>query len=337
MKERCFFLLSLALALTVLIFAARPGRAADPETGWAFTDPSEQAPVPKGWEDHPIQYDKQDADADIVMSLDQHLYPMLLPIISDYAKEHHLKVIVKEGTCGISNGKLFSKEIDVGGFCCPPGRLDRLPGLSFHTLGIAALAIMVNPGNPVENLTSDEVRKMYKGELVRWVDVHDPGAKKEDGLPIQPVTRLHCKLRPGGWRLILPSENLFSPNIHDVSSIPDMIAELARNKKAIGYEVAWNALYHYRDKGKVKIISVDGISPFNDDALLQGRYPFYRTYNITTWTGKRSANPKADALVKYLREHINSMDKQYGIVPWPALKKAGWRFQGDELIGVPEK
>jgi phosphate transport system substrate-binding protein len=269
------------------------------------------------------------------MSLDQHLYPMLLPVISEYAKEHHLKIHVEEGTCGISNGKLFSKEIDVGGYCCPPGRLDRLPGVTFHTLGISALALMVNPDNPVENITSSEVRKIYKGELVRWSSVQSLAGIKAADMPIQPVTRLHCKLRPGGWKLILPSEEQFTPSIHDVSSIPDMIAQVAADKRAIGYEVAWNALYHYKNKGDVKIIDIDGVSPMDHKALAQGRYPFYRTYNLTTWSGKGVTNREAEKLVAYLRKHVNEMDKQYGIVPWTDLKKAGWKFQEDELVGTP--
>jgi phosphate transport system substrate-binding protein len=327
----------LALALLFAFMPPQAVLAAKEGPVPYFSDPGELAPVPGGWENQPVRYNDANADADIVVTLDQHLYPMLVPVISEYAVKQHLKIIVEEGTCGISNGMLFSKQVDIGGFCCPPGRLDRFPGLKFHTLGISALAIMVNADNPIENLSSAEIRKIYKGELVHWSQLKGMAGKKNAQRLIQPVTRLHCKLRPGHWRLILPSEEDFTPNIKDVSSISDMISEVAGNVRAIGYEVAWNALYRYRDRGEVRIVNVDGASPFDPGALVSGRYPFFRTYSVTTWSGKGVANAKADELVAYLRRHVGEMDEQYGIVPWTDLKKAGWVFQGDELVGKPVK
>ena len=60
---------------------------------------------------------------DMVVSLDQQMYPAIKPIIDDYAKKNAIKILVKDGTCGISAGMLAKKSVDVGGFCCPPGSI----------------------------------------------------------------------------------------------------------------------------------------------------------------------------------------------------------------------
>ncbi len=46
-----------------------------------------------------------------------------------------------------------------------PGATDRLPGVRFHTLGIAAIAFLVHPQNPIDNISTEQVRRIFKGEI----------------------------------------------------------------------------------------------------------------------------------------------------------------------------
>jgi ABC-type phosphate transport system substrate-binding protein len=76
--------------------------------------------------------------------------------------------------------------------------------------------------------------------------------------------------------------------------MPDMIAQVSSNKGAIGWEVL-GMVEHYRNIGKVKPLRINGYSPTDVDAIAAKKYPFYRTYNITTWEGKawRTLGPGA--------------------------------------------
>ena len=96
-----------------------------------FSDPAITAPVPDDWESKPIQHQDKYPDADLVISLGQQTHPLFYDLIGDYAKANNLKIVVVEGTCGITSGRLLKKNVDVGAFCCPPGKNDRLPGLKF--------------------------------------------------------------------------------------------------------------------------------------------------------------------------------------------------------------
>ena len=229
----------------------------------------------------------------------------------------------------------IDKSADMGGFCCPPGLTDRLPGLKFHTLGIASLALLVHPENPIDNISLEEARKVYQGYIYKWSEVK---SDKRTNLPdqlIRPIGRLHCKLRPGHWRLLLDNEDLFSPDLQEIGSIDDMIKSVSINRAAIGYEALW-MVRRYREMGEVKILKIDGLSPDDPVRLVSGEYPLYRTFNITTWEGEGIANPKAQRLVSHLLKEAGSLPGKFGIVPVSRLRKANWKFKGDELVGEPD-
>jgi len=303
--------------------------------GPAFSNPDHTEVLPESWYKQPVKYRNVPANSDLVVTLDQHLYPALLPLIKDFASKQQIHIAVQEGTCGISAGALLDKKVDIGGFCCPAGEADRLPGLKFHTLGIASLALITHPSNPVDSLTANEARLAFAGSMANWQQAE---ASNNDALSkigqIHPVARLHCKNRPGHWRLILANEDHFSTITNEVSTIPDMIRQIAEQPGTIGFETLWMTRLH--NKYPVKLLNIDGNSAKDEQALLDGRYPFYRNYNITTWTNNETRKPLANELVHYLQSHFESVDQKYGFVSSKKLRKAGWKFKDGELIAAPE-
>lgn len=305
--------------------------------GEAFSDPVYRVPMPRDWVKKPITYDlwAEKEDADIAVSLEQDVYQTILPLIQKYAKETGLHIAVKEGTCGIAAGMLAKKTVDIGGFCCPAGKEDRLPGLKYHTLGIVSKSFFVHPGNPVDSLTADQLTDIYRGKIFRWSEVKTPAGSPGPELMIRAIARLHCQLRPGHWRLMLGEDNKFSPRMSAVGSIPDMITQVGAHRNAIGWEVL-SMVERYKNLGSVKPIKINGISPNDSEALVRHRYPYYRVYNITTWEGRGLENPKAQKLVEYLIREVENIDPaRFGFASPARLRKADWKFSGDELIGEP--
>jgi ABC-type phosphate transport system substrate-binding protein len=303
--------------------------------GPSFTDPSEIMEMPEEWRKQPVRHEPSVGRADLVITLDQHLYPVFLPLIEKYSKDNKMKIHVNEGTCGISAGMLSRKTADIGGYCCPPGLTDRLPGLQFHTFGISALALLVHPGNPIDNVTVEQARQIFAGDIYRWSELKKDNGEKGPNQPIQPVGRLHCKLRPGHWRLLLDNQDLYSTTLQEVGAIPDMISKVASNKRAIGYEVLWNPV-RYNDRGEVKHLRINGISPDNKEHLASGKFPLYRVYNLTTWEDSSVANPTAKKLVEYILKQGELLGREHNIIPASRLRQAGWKFKDDELIGEPD-
>jgi ABC-type phosphate transport system substrate-binding protein len=317
------FCLALILSSATTVHAGH-----DPLKGLAgppFTDPSEIMAMPDAWKKQPIKYDVSSDNVDLVVSLDQQMQYAYRPLIHKFAEENNLNIIIHGGTCGISSGLLSRKAIDIGGFCCAPGLMDRLPGLQFHTLGISALALIIHPDNPVDNITLEQAQAIFMGKIHRWSELKTAKGTKGPNLPIEPVARLHCKNRPGR----------FSPNLREVGAIPDMISQVSANKHAIGHEILWMTR-HFRDKGRVKSLKINGHSPDNPVHLLSGDYPLYRVFSLTTWEGAHDTNQTASKLVKYLMQQVEHLDEKFSFVPASRLRQSGWKFKGNELIGEPE-
>ena len=110
---------------TLLAFGSAPLLAVDNHQhshAPDFSDPAIFAKVPDGWESMPIKHIDKHHDADLVVSLGQQSYPLFSDLIPEYARSNNLNIVVKQGTCGITSGRLLKKKVDVGAYCCPPGK-----------------------------------------------------------------------------------------------------------------------------------------------------------------------------------------------------------------------
>ncbi len=181
----------------------------------------------------------------------------------------------------------------------------------------------------MKNITEKQARELFSGKILNWSELGGPD------MPVTPIARLHCKARPGHWRLILDNEDQFSTSLFEVGTIPDMVQSVASRKDAVGHLASWT-IHGYADKWKVKALKVNGINPEDKKALESGSYPFYRVYSITTWSTKENHNRHAQGLVRHLMESVSKLDRKFSIVPASRLRQSGWKFAGDELVGEPD-
>lgn len=138
------------------------------------------------------------------------------------------------------------------------------------------LVFFVNEDNPVENLTLEQVRKIYSGEITNWKEV--------GGLdwPIQAYQRP----KGGGSQAIMDKEimkelPMMEPANSDyvVSSMEGIISAVRawdNRPDALGYTV-----YYYADDmgmaDGLKLLSIDGVAP-NDHTIRSGEYPIHTAY-----------------------------------------------------------
>ncbi len=198
--------------------------------------------------------------------------------------------------------------------------------MKFYTLGITPIALLVHPDNPIEDLSENQARGLFSGAINRWSKLQTPDGHPGLNKPVQPVARLHCKTRPGHWRLLLDNEDLFSIDLLEVGTIPDMVSVTADNVRAIGHVSAWLATEHYQKEGLVKAVTINGVSVSDQKALVEGRYPFYKTFSITTWQGAEVENKIAQDLATFLLDQVTRLDPKYLLISHDQLRQAGWRF-----------
>lgn len=304
--------------------------------GRAFSPPSETIPMGDAWEAKGITH-STNTEVDLAVALDQQLYPAMGPMVEAFAKARGVKIAVQDGTCGVSAGVLANKTADMGGFCCAPSVTDRLPGLTYHTVGIGALALITHPSNPVNTVSLDEARALFGNNVRDWSELPMSGLKLGASEKVRAVTRLHCKIRPGHWRLILDTEQQFGWNITEVSAIKDMISQVSSTPGSIGYETLWHIDQKGQQENKpLKTLLVNDTDPRDLSAVATGKYPLYRVFNITSWGSGPAQTKLGTELAAYLVEHAPQMEAKFAIIPAQELRKNGWQFEGDELIGEPK-
>ena len=138
-------------------------------------------------------------------------------------------------------------------------------------LAIDALVFIVNPKNPVKNLTSDQVRKIYTGEITNWKEVGgvdhaitpyirnaDSGSQeKMETLVMNGLTMID-----GTYMYEIIGSQMASPYL-----------QLENDEYGIGYTPFFYCTAMVRDLMRVDMLSIDGVMP-SKESLRVDKYPF---------------------------------------------------------------
>ena len=154
---------------------------------------------------------------------------------------------------------------------------EKASGLKETTLALDGIAIIVNPQNPVKDLTLEQIAKIYTGEITNWKDVggndaeivligREAGSGTRDGFESITGTKDACQYR------------------QELTSTGDVITTVSQNPDAIGY-ASLAAL-----KDTVKALTVGGVAP-TEETVKDGSYVIQRPFVLVTKTGETlSAN-----------------------------------------------
>lgn len=150
-----------------------------------------------------------------------------------------------------------------------------------HIIAKDAIAIIVNPQNPVARLTLQQLSDIYSGKISNW---------KELGGEDRQIVRLSRETNSGTHVYFLEhvlrlgnKENttLFSPDTLLLPSSEGIINELRSNPNAIGYD----GLGYVPEDLKMVEVSKDGIEPYmlpSADTVNNNQYPIARDLYMYT-------------------------------------------------------
>ncbi len=196
---------------------------------------------------------------------------------------------VAEGRCDIGLSSRDLKEEE------------KAKGLTGTVLAYDGIAIIVNPQNPVSDLTLDEIAKIYTGEITNWKDIggddaeivligREAGSGTRDGFESITGTAEKCKYR------------------QELTSTGDVITTVAGNPAAIGYASLASV------KDSVNVLKVDGVAP-SETTIRDGSYKVQRNFVLVTKT-----DSELSAAAQKFFDYITSSDaseviKNAGAVP----------------------
>ena len=146
------------------------------------------------------------------------------------------------------------------------------------------IAIALHPQSPLRNLSAEQVRAIFMGEITNWQAVGGPRAN------IRVVSRAPgSSSRQFLQELVLNGED-FTLNALEVASAHDMTKEIAADPLAIGYVALKD-----RDATPLNYVSINGV-PATRTTVLSGRYRFTQPLFLVVYG---DASPTAQAFVQF--------------------------------------
>jgi phosphate transport system substrate-binding protein len=182
------------------------------------------------------------------------------------------------------------------------GRLE-LDGYRFARDAVVAI---VNPGNGIENVSVEELRKVYEGKVGRWSEL---GGRPE---PIEPVIQPQESDMTQYFMQQVMNGAPIQARVYTEASDSAVVARVSGNRRALGYiSMAWEG----RGAKTLRLASVTGLPYLMPDAeaVFKGTYSLTRLYNFYV----RSTGPRlANGFITF----VTSRDGQalvhdYGLVP----------------------
>ena len=158
-------------------------------------------------------------------------------------------------------------------------------GLKATVLALDGIAVIVNPENPVSELSLEQIAKIYTGEITNWSELggndaeivvigREAGSGTRDGFESITKTADACVYR------------------QELTSTGDVITTVAQNPDAIGYA----SLASIGDT--VKALVVEGVAP-SEETVKDGSYLVQRPFVLVTREGEELSEA-AQAFFDYI-------------------------------------
>lgn len=159
-----------------------------------------------------------------------------------------------------------------------------------------AFVFLVNKDNPVDNLTLDQVRKIYTGEITNWKEVGG------SDVAIRAMQRpVNSGSQTGFLDLVMNGLTVMEPPVEwvsgDMGGLIDMVAHYDNQPDAIGYSY----YYYVTDmvaNPNVKLLKINGIAP-TSATISDSTYPIHTNY-FAVFNSKEAQDSDVRKIVDYL-------------------------------------
>ncbi len=153
---------------------------------------------------------------------------------------------------------------------------------------IDGLVFVVNADNPVDSLTTEQIQKIYTGEITNWSQV---GGDNVDIVPFQ--RNEEAGSQTAFKNLVMKDLPIMTPPtdyvVDSMMGLIEAVESYNDSPGAIGY-----TMYYYANDMEMadglKILAVDGVTP-SADTIRSGAYPFLNNYYVVMKAGLPADDP----------------------------------------------
>lgn len=173
-------------------------------------------------------------------------------------------------------------------------------GLVDIPVAFDGIAVIVNPANPVSELSTAQLRGIYSGEITNWSEVG--GADRKIDL----VNRDEASgTREAFKKIVMTDDAKFDMSAVVLPGTGQVRDVVARSEGAIGY-ISVGFVDPRFSKTRVKALTIDGVVPSEQTVATQ-EYPIARTLHFFT-------NGEPEGLAKRYIDYVLSDEVQNGVV-----------------------
>ncbi len=172
-------------------------------------------------------------------------------------------------------------------------------GFAFEEEPVAGegFVFVVNADNPVDSLTSNQLRDIYAGRITNWSEVGG------EDLPIIAYQRNQDSGSQNYMIAFMGDTPLMKPVTDQLpasmSGLMDAVANYENSRGAIGYSVYSYSDGMYEDSMKIKHLQVDGVAPSFEN-MANGTYPLLG-YNYAVFSADLPADSPVRTIVKWIQ------------------------------------
>lgn len=229
-----------------------------------------------------------------------------IPIMEEAAKRimtfnPKIRIFIAGGGSGVGVQKVGHGLVDIGNTGRPLSQDEiKKYGLKSFSFAIDGVAVVVSPQNPIEDLTYEQLKKIFSGEIENWKEVGGPDWQ----------INLYSRDEASGTRAVFWKKALNKGKISEKATIVPsngaMKVAISRDLRGIGYM----SIGHI--DSSVKPVKLNGVFPSQENAI-NGKYPVVRKLYMNT-----KGEPKG--LVKAFIDYILSSEgakiiEKYGFIP----------------------
>ena len=174
-------------------------------------------------------------------------------------------------------------------------------GLTDTPVAYDAIAVIVNPANPVRDLTIEQVRGIFAGEITNWSEVGGPN------LEIGVVNRDEASGTREAFKKIIMGDTRFYKGAVVLPGTGQVRAVVADVAGAIGY-ISLGFV-----TGEVTAVAIEDVMP-SEEAVVNGSYTIQRTLHFFT-KGEVSAATQAYIDFVLSDEVQETIVREAGFIP----------------------
>lgn len=176
--------------------------------------------------------------------------------------------------------------------------------LKDYVIGSYAVAVVVNAGNAVADLTPDQVRDIFAGVVQNWKEVGGADA------PIHLCIRNPISGTYLGFQELAMDKKPYGTHVKSFTDYKGICQAVAGDVNGIGY-----SNIDLGKQGGIKPLSIGGIAP-SAETVNQGKYPYARVLRL--YTNKVGEPADAGAFAQFVQSSAGQkIIGEMGYVPKP--------------------